>query len=72
MNYFELTDRQCEMLDFIRTCIREQGLPPTRQEIATHFSWKSPNAAEEHLRALARKECIQLVPGIARGIRVLR
>lgn len=72
MNYFELTEIQGEVLDFIRTCIRENDLPPTRAEIAGHFSWKSPNAAEVHLRALAKKQCIELRPAISRGIRLCR
>jgi repressor LexA len=65
-----LTDRQGEVLDFIRTCIREHGLPPTRVEICRRFGFKSPNAAEDHLRSLRRKGFIELVPAIARGIRI--
>lgn len=65
-----LTERQGEILDFIRQCIREKGLPPTRAEIAQHFGYASPNAAEDHLRALKRKGFIELVPAISRGIRL--
>jgi repressor LexA len=65
-----LTERQGEILDFIRESIREKGLPPTRAEIAIRFGFKSPNAAEDHLRALKRKGFITLVPAISRGIRI--
>ena len=67
-----LTPRQQEILDLIRRRLADTGLPPTRAEIATQFGFKSPNAAEEHLQALARKGAIELVPGASRGIRVLQ
>lgn len=70
MRTTRLTDRQGEILDFIRECIRTHGLPPTRAEIARHFGFKSPNAAEDHLRALRRQGFIELVPAISRGIRL--
>ena len=66
-----LTDRQSQILDYIKLFIHEEGLPPTRAEIASAFAWKSPNAAEEHLRAMARKGVLELKPGISRGIKVL-
>ncbi|MGE0483384.1 MAG: transcriptional repressor LexA [Gammaproteobacteria bacterium] len=66
-----LTARQAEILAFIRAAIRRHGLPPTRSEIAQALGFRSPNAAEEHLRALARKGAIELVPGASRGIRVV-
>jgi repressor LexA len=64
----KLTARQSEILEFIQGSVREHGLPPTRAEIATAFGFRSPNAAEEHLRALARKGAIDLSSGMARGI----
>lgn len=65
-----LTPRQRDILSFIEKAVREQGAPPTRVEIAQAFGFKSPNAAEEHLRALARKGVIELVGGTSRGIRL--
>lgn len=67
-----LTFRQTEILDYIRTRLAEQGAPPTRAEIVAAFGFASPTAADDHLRALARKGVIELVPGAARGIRVLQ
>lgn len=66
-----LTDRQAEILDLIRTALEETGMPPTRAEIAQTLGFRSANAAEEHLRALARKGVIELVPGASRGIRLV-
>lgn len=65
-----LTTRQAEILALIRKDIQRTGMPPTRQEIAAALGFRSPNAAEEHLRALARKGVIELLPGASRGIRV--
>ncbi len=67
----ELTPRQRRILDFIRETVAATGLPPTRAEIAAALGFASPNAAEGHLRALARKGAIELVPGASRGIRLL-
>jgi repressor LexA len=66
-----LTSRQSEVLELIRTCIASQGRPPTRVEIARRLGFRSANAAEDHLRALARKGVIELVPGSSRGIRLV-
>jgi len=66
-----LTRRQTEILELIRESITVQGYPPTRAEIAEAFGFRSPNAAEEHLKALARKGVIELLPGASRGIRLL-
>ena len=66
----DLTARQTEVLDFIRTCLDESGLPPTRAEIAAELGFRSANAAEEHLRALQRKGAIELLPGASRGIQI--
>lgn len=64
----ELTERQAQVLDFIRDFAGECGYPPTRVEIAAYFQWSSPNAAEEHIKALARKGYLKVVPGISRGL----
>jgi repressor LexA len=66
-----LTPRQQEVLELIRRYITDRGIPPTRVEIAGTLGFKSPNAAEEHLQALARKGVIELVPGASRGIRLV-
>lgn len=66
-----LTSRQSEVLELIRTCISSQGCPPTRAEIARRLGFRSANAAEDHLRALARKGVIELLPGSSRGIRLV-
>ena len=61
-----LTARQQEILNLIKQHIDETGYPPTRAEIATELGFRSPNAAEEHLRALARKGMIEMVSGASR------
>jgi len=66
----DLTPRQTEILRLIQRAIAETGMPPTRAEIAQELGFKSANAAEEHLRALARKGVIALVPGTSRGIQL--
>jgi len=66
----DLTARQTQVLDLIRRHIQDTGYPPTRANIATELGFKSPNAAEEHLKALARKGAIEMVPGTSRGIRL--
>jgi repressor LexA len=66
-----LTPRQAEILDLIRRHLAETGFPPTRAEIARRLGFRSANAAEEHLRALARKGAIELLPGTSRGIRLV-
>ena len=70
-NNEKLTARQAEILQLIRDSVEASGAPPTRAEIAKFFGFRSPNAAEEHLRALARKGVIVLEEGRARGIRLL-
>ena len=66
----KLTARQQQILDLIQSAIARTGAPPTRAEIATELGFKSANAAEEHLQALARKGVIELVSGTSRGIRL--
>lgn len=65
-----LTPRQNEILELIKRNIADTGMPPTRAEIATRLGFKSANAAEEHLKALAKKGCIEIIPGTSRGIRL--
>ncbi len=66
----KLTPRQEQILNLIRDAIQNTGFPPTRAEIATELGFRSANAAEEHLQALARKKMIELTPGTSRGIRL--
>jgi repressor LexA len=66
----ELTQRQQQILDLIREHIDATGFPPTRAEIAGQLGFRSANAAEEHLKALARKGVIELTSGTSRGIRL--
>jgi repressor LexA len=66
----DLTPRQHEILSLIRQHIADTGFPPTRAEIAGKLGFRSPNAAEEHLKALARKGAIELTSGASRGIRL--
>ena len=66
----ELTPRQREILKLIQDSLVETGMPPTRAEIAAEMGFKSPNAAEEHLRALQKKGVLDLIPGASRGIQL--
>ena len=65
-----LTARQTEVLELIKTTMQETGMPPTRAEIARQLGFRSANAAEEHLKALARKGVIEILPGTSRGIKL--
>ena len=66
----KLTERQQQILDLVQSAIERTGAPPTRAEIAHELGFKSANAAEDHLQALARKGVIELVGGTSRGIRL--
>lgn len=68
----KLTARQEQILNLIKDAINNTGFPPTRAEIAKELGFRSANAAEEHLQALARKGVIDIAPGISRGIRLLQ
>lgn len=70
MSDSDLTPRQTEILRLIQRTVQETGMPPTRKEIADELGFRSPNAAEEHLRTLARKGVITLLPGASRGIQL--
>ena len=66
----KLTQRQKQVLELICNHIQQRGAPPTRAEIAKELGFRSVNAAEDHLKALARKGAIEILPGLSRGIRV--
>ena len=66
----ELTPGQRKVINMVKDFIEEYGMPPTRMEIANELSFKSPNAAEEHLKALQKKGVIALIKGSSRGIRL--
>jgi len=66
----KLTPRQSEVLELIKRHIDDTGYPPTRADIARKLGFKSANAAEEHLKALARKGAIEMIPGTSRGIKL--
>jgi len=66
-----LTARQQQVFELIKDKIEASGMPPTRAEIAKELGFRSANAAEEHLKALARKQVIEIIPGASRGIRIL-
>ncbi|MFT5083966.1 MAG: repressor LexA [Lentisphaeria bacterium] len=70
LTMIKLTARQQEILDLIKHHISDTGYPPTRAEIAKILGFKSANAAEEHLKALAKKGAIEMIPGASRGIRL--
>jgi repressor LexA len=65
-----LTPRQRQILDWIRSFIQTQGMPPTRAEIAAGLGFSSPSSAEDHLQALAKKGVLEIVPGASRGLRL--
>ncbi|MDP3785530.1 MAG: transcriptional repressor LexA [Undibacterium sp.] len=67
----KLTARQEQILNLIKDAIQNTGFPPTRAEIANELGFRSTNAAEEHLQALARKGVIEIAAGTSRGIRLL-
>ncbi|MFY1026924.1 transcriptional repressor LexA [Actinobacillus seminis] len=66
-----LTARQQEVYDLLKRHLETTGMPPTRAEISKELGFRSPNAAEEHLKALARKGVIEILSGTSRGIRLL-
>ena len=66
----ELTPRQRDIVKLIQESLRDNGMPPTRAEIASAMGFKSANAAEEHLRALQKKGVLDIIPGASRGIQL--
>jgi repressor LexA len=67
----KLTARQEQILEFVKLYLAKYGFPPTRNEIAQGFEFKSGNAAEQHIRAIERKGWIRCFRGVSRGIQVL-
>jgi repressor LexA len=67
----KLTSSQREILKFISQFIEKHKFPPTRADLKTHFGFRSPNAAEAHLRALEKKAMIGIERGVSRGITLL-
>src|SRR5258706_15721701 len=65
-----LTARQQQILDWIRRHLESTGMPPTRPEIATGLGFSTPSSTDDHLRALAKKVPLELLPGASRGIRL--
>jgi repressor LexA len=65
-----LTARQQQILDWIRRHLETTGMPPTRAEIAVGLGFRTASSAEDHLRALARKGALELIPGASRGLRL--
>jgi repressor LexA len=66
----DLTTRQTEIMDYIKHYLHTEGMPPTRLEICEAFGFKSPNAVQDHLAALVRKNQIRVLPNRARGIQI--
>ena len=64
----KLTARQEQILNLIKDAIENTGFPPTRAEIANELGFKSANAAEEHLQALARKGAIEIAAGTSLNV----
>ncbi|MEE4293642.1 MAG: transcriptional repressor LexA [Xanthomonadales bacterium] len=71
MSKERFTSRQREILNFISEFIEKHKFPPTRSELSKHFGFRSPNAAETHLRALEKKAAIGIERGVSRGITLL-
>ena len=66
-----ITSRQQEIMAFFRQTIAKRGLPPSMREICGHFGFRSPHAAQQHVRALQKKGLITFEPGRSRTIRIL-
>ncbi len=67
----ELTERQQQILQFIRGKQDSEGLAPTFREIAGYFRFNSPNAALAHVQALRSKGFLKSLPGRARSLQVV-
>jgi repressor LexA len=68
----DLSESEEKVLDYVDTCVTKNGLPPSRAEIARHMGYKSPNAAQETLERLMKKDRIRLIPNVSRGIILIR
>jgi repressor LexA len=64
----DLTSRQREILELIKSNLKDKGFPPTRADISRALGFKSHNAAEQHLRAIEKKGFISILAGASRGI----
>ncbi len=64
----DLTSRQREILELIKSHLKDKGFPPTRADISRTLGFKSHNAAEQHLRAIEKKGFISILAGASRGI----
>lgn len=65
-----LTARQRQVLEWIRSFIEANGMPPTRAEIAAGLGFSTPSSAEDHLQALAKKGALEIVAGASRGLKL--
>ena len=68
----ELTKQQSKVLACVEVYLNKTGFPPTRAEICKELGFKSPNAAEMHLRALEKKGYISIQSGSSRGISIVK
>ena len=64
----ELSPRQQDLYDYLRSYIARNAIAPSRSEISAALGVKSPSAAELHLTALKKKGWIDIIPGTQRGI----
>lgn len=67
-----LTSKQKNVFSYITKHMDKEGIPPTLDEIAVNFNYKSINAVRDHLRLIAKKGYIKVHPGKSRGIQVLK
>lgn len=67
----KLTTCQRRVVEFIQACVRDSGRPPTRQEIADHFRYRSLTTVESHLRLIVKKGFLKMEPNQSRGLQVL-
>lgn len=67
-----LTHRQAEILSFIQKSLKENGVPPTHNEIAIQFGLKGTYGVRQHLQLVEKKGYLRLIHGKARGIRLTR
>ena len=66
----KITDRQLEVLSFIKSYIKRVGIPPSRLDITEFFGWNSKNAAQDHLIFLEKKGYLKIIPNVSRGIKI--
>jgi repressor LexA len=66
----ELTKRQSQVLDFIKSYMEKNGFAPSIRDIMKHFNFKSPRAAHKHLIILEKKGYIER-KNVSRGIKIM-